>query len=247
MPIELLHPSWHAHPRVRACVTTRFGGISEGRFAELNLSDRVADTTDHVIDNRSRLEALTGPVQWLEQCHGNQVIEVGHEIRHPPPPADAAWTRVPGRVLGVLTADCFPVFMADAEGSLVAVAHCGWKPLTFGILGNLVRAMPARAEALTAWIGPGIGRSKYQVGENFLEVIRTAVPNPLLENVITHHSGQTHASLERLIRNQLKAMGVSASSDPPPCTFGDDRFFSHRRDGPRTGRFASLIWIDAKA
>lgn len=245
MPIESLHPSWDVHPRIRTLVTTRFGGVSEGCFAELNLGDHVGDKVDHLIENRSRLERLTGPVQWLDQRHASHVVEVGREIRHPWPQADAAWTRVSGRAIGVLTADCFPLLIADREGSLVGVAHCGWKPLASGVVTNLVRAMPVCGAQLTAWIGPGIGCSNYQVGEDFLCAIRAALPRPLLDGVIMHHRGTHYASLERLIRNQLKELGVSVSGDPPACTFEDSRFFSHRRDGPRTGRFASLIWLDS--
>ena len=244
MPLELLRPCWNAHSRVRALVTTRAGGISEGPYAELNLGGLVGDRYEAVAENRRRLEEISSPIQWLDQHHGSEIFEATRKSPDLLPVADAVWTSVPGLAIGVLTADCFPLFLADRRGAVVGLAHCGWKPLAAGVVTKLVRAMPCRAGDLIAWIGPGISLRNYRVGKDFVCRLRASQVEPLLEAVLHSMPGGMHADLERLIRNQLLASGVRVSSQRPPCTFEDDRFYSHRRDGPITGRFGSVIWLE---
>ena len=243
MPLELVHPCWDAHSGVRALVTTRYGGVSEGPYAELNLGARVGDHDKAVTENRSRLEEISGPIQWLDQRHRSEIFEATGKRPDLLPVADAVWTSVPGLAIGVLTADCFPLFLADRRGEVVGLAHCGWKPLAAEVVTKLVRAMPCRAGDLVAWIGPGISLRNYRVGEDFVRSLRASKVESLLEGVLRSTSGGVHADLEQLIRNQLCALGVRVCSQRPPCTFEDNRFYSHRRHGPSTGRFGSVIWL----
>ncbi len=127
----------------------------------------------------------------------------------------------------------------------MGLAHCGWKPLAAGVVKKLVRAMPCRAGDLIAWIGPGISLRNYRVGEDFVRSLRASQVESLLKGVLRSTSGGVHADLERLILNQLLALGVHVCSQRPPCTFEDKRFYSHRRDGPTTGHFGSVIWLES--
>ena len=243
MLLECLRPAWGAHPRVRTLVTTRRGGVSRGTYADFNLGLHVGDDAGAVRENRARLEAVSAPLFFIDQVHGSDVVEARANDRGARPVADAVWTRAPRRAIAVLTADCFPVVLASTDGDVVGLAHCGWRPLVAGVLGNLVRAMPANPYELRACIGPGISAPHYEVGEELVQAMRGFKPAALLDGVILTRDKRTYADLARLIRNQLAQLGVACSPDIPPCTFADERFYSHRRDGAATGRFASLAWI----
>ena len=245
MLLEVLRPAWDCHPRVQGLVTTRRGGVSKGAYAELNLGDHVGDDPLAVAENRARLESLSAPCFWIDQVHGASVVEAHARDRGRTPVADALWTREAGLAIGVLTADCFPLMFTNRQGSLIGIAHCGWRPLRQGVIARLVHAMPAEAEDLIAWIGPGIGLPNYEVGDDFVHHMRELDTGGLMDGVLCNQNGRTHADLARLIRNQLAHLGVSCEPEEPDCTFADTRFFSHRRDGPDTGRFASILWIDA--
>ena len=244
MTVKCIQPRLDCHPRVRALVTTRAGGVSRGGYADLNLGDHVGDDAAAVRENRTRLEAISAPCFFVRQVHGSDVVEARADSRGVAHIADALWTRECNLAIAILTADCFPLLLASTSGSSVGLAHCGWRGLVAGVVARLVAAMPAHPGELRAWIGPGISAPHYEVGEVFVEAVRKLEPESLLDGVLVARAGRTHANLERLIRNQLAHLGVACAPDVPPCSFADTRFFSHRRDGPATGRFASLVWID---
>lgn len=244
MLLEVLKPTWDCHPSVQGMVTTRIGGVSRGAYAELNLGEQVGDDPLAVSENRARLESASAPCFWIEQVHGANVIEASDRNRGSMPSADALWTREPGLAIGVLTADCFPLMLTNRQGSLIGLAHCGWRPLCQGVIARLVHALPAESGDLIAWIGPGISMPHYQVGDDFVDKMQSLVSGGLMDGVLCDFGGRTHAHLARLIRNQLAHLGIASAPEEPACTYADTRFFSHRRDGPETGRIASILWIE---
>ena len=245
MLIEFVRPRWDCPTNVHALVTTRRGGVSKGAYAELNLAAHVGDDANAVRENRTRLESISAPGFFMDQVHASDVVEARAECRESFPVADALWTREGNLAITVLTADCYPLMLASADGALVGIAHCGWRPLVKGVIAKLVRAMPAEVHELRACIGPGIAAPHYEVGDELIEAMQGLASAGLLDGVLLDRQGRTHADLERLIRNQLAHLGVACARESPPCTYADDRFFSHRRDGPATGRFATLLWIGA--
>ncbi len=242
---EVLRPHWETHPRIQALVTTRAGGVSQGSYQSLNLGAHVGDNPRAVAENRARLEAMSAPCVFVNQVHGGNVVEVHSRERSTGLAADALWTRQTGLAIGILTADCFPLLLADRRGRLVALAHCGWRPLRERLIARLLEALPVDACELVAWLGPGISQSHYAVGEDFVHAMADLYADGLMDGVIRRHAGRMYADLARLIRNSLAQSGVHLAAGEPCCTFEDDRFFSHRRDGPNTGRFASVIWLSA--
>lgn len=244
MLLEVVRPIWNCPPSVRALVTTRTGGVSKGAYADLNLASHVGDDPMAVAENRARLEALSAPCFWLRQMHGANVVEAVARDKGRLPMADALWTSDQGLAIGVLTADCFPLMLTNKSGTLIGLAHCGWRPLRQGVIARLVHALPSESEDLIAWIGPGISMPNYEVGDDFVQQMRSLDAGGLMDGVLCEREGRTHADLARLIRNQLAHLGIGCTTDQPACTFADARFFSHRRDGPHTGRFASILWID---
>jgi len=234
-------PDWPAAKRVRALVTTRAGGTSAGPFATLNLSLRVGDDPARVARNRAALRAcLPGEPAWIRQVHGTTVVDP--ERATPETEADAAVTRRAGAVCAVMTADCLPVFLSDGAGSVVGVAHAGWRGLAAGVIESTVRAMEESPEDLIAYIGPGIGPARYEVGGD----VRGAFvrdDHGAAGSFAARGDGKYLADLYALARRRLAATGVDRVYGGGFCTAGEERFFSFRRDRT-TGRMASLIWLD---
>jgi YfiH family protein len=234
-------PDWAAPKRVRALVTTRAGGVSSGNYASLNLSLRVGDDPARVARNRAILRAcLPADPAWISQVHGTSAIDAAEATADTQ--ADASVTREPGRVCAVMTADCLPVFLSDAEGRTVGVAHAGWRGLAAGVIESAVRAMRVDAQDLIAYIGPGIGPGRYEVGEDVHGAFVGADAGTA-GAFAAQGGGKYLADLYALARGRLAAAGVARVYGGGFCTVSDERFFSFRRDRT-TGRMASLIWLE---
>lgn len=244
--MRLITPSWTPHPRVRAVVTTRDGGVSSGAYASLNLAMHVGDEPGNVAQNRRRLRQRLGllnePV-WLEQVHGTDVIHLERPDPDAVPKADAAWTDRTGLACAILTADCVPVLLADDAGTCVAAAHAGWRGLAAGVLENVVRHLPAAPASLSAWLGPGIGPSAYEVGPEVFDTFVASDPGAAAA-FIPAREGHWLCNLHELARRRLATVDVNrVASETSQCTFRDaGSYFSHRRDR-RCGRMATLVWL----
>ncbi len=243
MSVGWLEPDWPALARVRALSTWRGGGMSTAAYASLNLGGHVGDSPERVAENRRRLAAAAGlpaePV-WLAQVHGTTVADL--DAAAAPGPADAAFTRRPGSVCAILTADCLPLLLAAESGDLVGAAHAGWRGLAAGVIEAAVRAMAVAPQSLLAWLGPAIGPAHFEVGPE----VRTALLAGDLgaeAAFVANNRGRFMADLAALVRRRLVALGVTRIYGGGECTFAAaDRYFSHRRDGV-TGRQATLIWL----
>ena len=223
-------------------MTTRAGGVSQAPWAGLNLGDHVDDDPAHVAANRARLrQQLPAEPGWLRQVHSARVVELGLE---PNPEADAAFTRQPGQVCAVLTADCLPVLFCDRAGSVVAAAHAGWRGLAGGVLETTVAALQVAPGEVLAWMGAAIGPQAFQVGDDVREAFVAQHPESAAAFVPQPEPGKWLADIYALARIRLRQAGVGTIFGGGLCTFNEpDRFYSYRRDGV-TGRMASLIWLD---
>jgi YfiH family protein len=240
LPGQWLVPEWPAPPRVRAFVTTREGGVSEGEFASMNLGFSSGDEPGRVERNRSILGGLLPSTpRWLRQVHGTAVVDLD---AGPENIGDAVVTRGTGRVAGVLTADCMPVFLTDRLGTAVAVAHAGWRGLAAGVVEASVAALRVPPADVIAWMGPAIGPDAFEVGPEvraaFLEADAGA------ESAFrAHTAGKFMADLYLLARRRLASAGVTEVHGGGFCTFHErDRFFSYRRH-KASGRMGSFIWL----
>lgn len=245
MSIEFLFPQWPAPENVRAATTTRQGGISQSPFDSLNMAGHVGDAPEAVATNRKRVAerlALPDTPHWLSQIHGTVVANLDLETTGMPE-ADACMTRKAGCICAVLTADCLPVLFCDKSGTRVAAAHAGWRGLAAGVLEATVASLGVPGNELLAWLGPAIGPRSFEVGE---EVFQAFTNQDSDTESAFRKSGQNHwyADLYQLARNRLYKVGVTDVFGGGLCTFADSqRFYSYRRDG-KTGRMASLIWLD---
>ncbi|TRX76145.1 peptidoglycan editing factor PgeF [Pseudomonas mangiferae] len=237
---DWLVPDWPAPARVRACVTTRSGGLSEPPFDTFNLGDHVDDLPSAVVANRARLvEALGCRPVWLRQVHGVHVVQADPgQVAE----ADASWSATPGVASTVLTADCLPALFCDRQGTRVAAAHAGWRGLAGGVLEATVQALDLAPDDILVWLGPAIGPAAFEVGADVREAFLAVQPQAADAFSPSLNAGRHMADLYRLARHRLAALGVTAVYGGGLCTYQDPRFYSYRR-APRTGRFASLVWL----
>lgn len=245
--MDLIRPEWPAPANVQAVFTTRQGGVSQGVYQGLNLGLHVADDPQLVVQNRQLLAqqlALPAAPIWLEQVHGTDVLKAETTFATPPQ-ADAAVTTTVGLPLTVMTADCLPVLFCNKAGSVVATAHAGWRGLCAGVLEKTIAAMQVAPDEILAWIGPAIGPTAFEVGDEVKAAF--VAHDPQAEAAFVAHQDKWLADLFMLARQCISAAGVSAIYGGNQCTFSDaQQFYSYRRDG-QTGRMAGLIWITIKS
>jgi len=244
--IDWIVPSWSVATHVQALVTTRAGGVSRGPYATMNLGRHTADDPECVAENRRRLTTfLPSPPVWLNQVHGANVVVLGARTIAAPKPADAAITRERDVVCAVLVADCLPVLLADRRGSVVGVAHAGWRGLAAGVLEATVTALGEIGAAtgdLVAWLGPAIGPAAFEVGADVRDAL-LARDAALARCFVAQRDGKWLADLYGIARNRLAAAGVAVVSGGGECTKTNAaRFFSYRRERA-SGRMAALAWL----
>lgn len=231
---------------VRVGYTTRLGGASEGAYSSANMATHVGDVDADVRENRRRLFQITGltDIRWLKQVHGSSVAKI--EPRVDPVDdqgsalvADAQWTDSTGIGLAILSADCFPVVIADVRGSIVGIAHCGWRGAVCGVLESLVAAMRCRSASLNAWMGPGICKRCYEVGPDVVARLDARVSKNVL--VAGPRRERWFLDLPGYLEILLQELGIERILRSPSCTYQDENLYSYRRDKV-TGRVATIVW-----
>ena len=256
---QAIIPDWPDAPAsIGALATTRGGGFSMAPYDDgqggggLNLGLHCGDDADTVQRNRARLQqALPGRPAWISQVHGIAVADAAKVAPgQPVQVADASVASTQGVVCAVMTADCLPVLLADMDGKVVGAAHAGWRGLAAGVLNETIKAMRAAgAGEITAWLGPAIGPSQFEVGADVFDSFMNGAQAAEAAQVraafqpYPNRDGKYLADIYALGRVFLARDGVTRVSGGTYCTATDDqRFYSYRRDHV-TGRQASLIWI----
>jgi YfiH family protein len=245
---------WDAPPQIHALMSTRLGGVSQPPYDTFNLAEHVGDKPEYVAHNRRLLRAhLPSEPLWLKQIHSSIVSIPTLRTNQPNLPivADAIVTTKSDEVLAIMTADCLPVLFAANDGSVIGAAHAGWRGLSSGVLENTVDAMLSLSPHLSstdllAYMGPAIGPSIYEVGEDVFKTFQESSIKPNGNDfvAIPNKNGKYLVNLYSLAKARLKLMGINRVDGGGSCTYLDqDRFFSYRRDGT-TGRFACFIWIE---
>lgn len=230
----------------------RRGGVSTGTVAGLNVGLGAGDEPEAVAQNRRLAVAAVAPgarLVTVYQVHSADCVTVSEpwdELQRPR--ADALVTDRPGLLLGVVTADCAPVLLADRAAGVVGAAHAGWRGALDGITDATVAAMVAlgaRRENITAAIGPCIARSSYEVDTGFEDRFRAA--DPANGAFFTPgRPGHCHFDLEGYVAQRLKSAGLAQVErlGADTCT-QEARFFSYRRSTlrgePAYGRQISVI------
>lgn len=205
----------------------------------------VGDAAANVIKNRELLiETLNLPSEpvWLEQTHSRNVLHYQEAVTSPR--ADAMYTNKHGVVCVVLTADCVPVLLCDSTGSEIAAVHAGWRGIRDGIIASTLKCFSSSPGELLAWIGPYISRRYYEVGDDVRQELLHLGAVKDHETFTRSSNNKWLADLGSLVTSQLQNAGLNGIYHSNQCTYNEaDRYFSYRRH-KKTGRMASLIWID---
>jgi len=252
---QSLLPDWPLPPGVKSVITTCQGQPAGAHGKLLNFLDDSEACRQQVLRNRRDLAeqlTLAQPLPWLVQEHGIGVVDAVEAIKHKSPlNADACVSRTPGLACVIQTADCLPVLFSSDDGSVVAAAHAGWRGLVAGVLGETVAAMGIEAATISAYLGPAISQKHFEVGGEVREIFVANAQGA--EQALTEacfisskiRPAHFYADLYELARIQLRRLGVMRIYGGDYCTYADtERFYSYRRQGARTGRMASLIWIE---
>ena len=239
---------------VRHAFFTREGGVSGGIYASLNGGVGSNDDRAHVAENRARMAAALGVAREAllsaYQIHSADVVVAEtpwtHEAR---PRADAIVTRVPGLAIGVSTADCGPVLLADAQARVIGAAHAGWRGALAGVTDAAIAAMErlgAERRRIVAALGPMISQQNYEVGAELVERFRAA--DAANERFFRPAARPGHAlfDLPGYIAARLTRAGIAKIEDLAECTYADPRrFYSFRRTThhgePDYGRHVNAI------
>lgn len=213
----------------------RVGGVSEGVYATLNCGPGSADDPEAVAANRALAMAALGlpegALYTARQVHGTEAIVLhapGAERRT----GDALATAAPGIALGILTADCAPVLLADPEAGIVGAAHAGWRGAFDGVLGAAVAAMEALGAArgrILAAVGPCIGRASYEVGPEFRARFEAADAANARWFAEPRRGARPHFDLEGYVETRLAALGLAGISVARADTCAEEGYFSYRR------------------
>ncbi|MDH7499319.1 MAG: peptidoglycan editing factor PgeF [candidate division NC10 bacterium] len=249
------------HPQVTHAFSTRRGGVSGPPFSSLNLSLEVGDDQSFVQENRTRLLSDLGigdrPLAKVRQVHGEEILVIDEEVsRRPGFPeellshsADALITALPGIILTISVADCVPLLLFDRAKRVIAAVHAGWRSTSARLTEKVIRRMGedfgTHPEDFLAAIGPSIGICCYEVDEPVVEAFSHRFPD-WQSLVREKDKGRWHLDLSRANQVQLTQCGV-----PPESIFSvgycvschPELFFSHRRDGKRTGRMMGLVML----
>lgn len=248
--MNVIFPDWPDAPaRIGAVSTMRTGGFSQAPYGDgkggggLNLGLHVGDDAPTVQANRALLQSLLPAAPaWLEQVHGNVVVDASDagEV----PRADASFATQAGRVCVIQTADCLPVLLTDTAGQVVAAAHAGWRGLAGGVLQNTIAKMRAvTGNDILAWLGPAIGPQQFEVGNEVRQVFLDIDPAAEQAFFASRSADKYLADIYQLARLAMGKLGVDRIAGGDYCTVRQSaQFYSYRRD-QKTGRMASLIWI----
>ena len=236
---------------VRHGFFTREGGVSEGDFASLNCGYSSGDESSRVEANRARaLHRLgTAPASLctVRQVHSAAVVVArAPQPKRPSVEADALVTDRPGITLGVLSADCAPVLLADPEAGVIGAAHAGWRGALAGVIEATVDAMVglgAVRDRMRAAIGPCIAQASYEVGPELLT--RFTDHDPTCADLFAPVAGSDRLllDLKAYAFRRLARAGIEQRTALPDDTHADEaRFFSARRTRQRGGeRFGLLL------
>lgn len=221
----LTAPALSNTPHIAHGFFGRTGGVSKGIFASLNCGPGSSDARGDVIENRKLVAEALAPgsaLLTLHQIHSGEAVSVSAPWNlGEGPKADAMTTNVPGLALGILTADCAPVLLADAKAGVIGAAHAGWKGALGGVTDSVIAAMEslgARRERITAAIGPCISQANYETGPEF----RERFPARFFRD--------RYFDLEAYVAERLTAAHIQNVARLRTCTYAREAdFFSYRR------------------
>lgn len=239
------------------CFSTRFGGVSEGHLASLNLGTHRGDKPENVLENYRILGLAVGfrPEQtvFTKQIHSDIVERVGKSdcgrglLREAEHGCDGLITDEPGIALTVFSADCTPILLFDPVRKAVGAVHAGWRGTASGIAAKAAEKMCAelgcKPENIRAAIGPCISQCCFETDADVPDAMLAALGDAA-QSSIRSVGEKYYVNLKALNAIWLKRAGVTQIDISDECTACQpERFWSHRRVGNQRGSLAALIML----
>lgn len=234
---------WPAPKNVKAITTTRQGGGSVGQYQAFNLAYHVSDNQKSVNKNRQLLQQDLGLIKspcWLEQVHGT--LCTPWEARDQICQADACFATQKQQPCVVMTADCLPILLSNRQGTWVAACHAGWRGLADGVIQNTIGQYSKQPSDLIAWIGPAISQTHFEVGDE-VKALFTQLDAGYQKCFEINSNGRYQFDFFSVASQILTAYGIECYGGNWCSYTYTEKFYSFRRDG-KTGRMASLIWLE---
>jgi hypothetical protein len=247
----VLIPELSVLPGIAHGFFTRRGGVSEGIYASLNCGPGSKDRPEAVQENRARVARHLGARKLLSahQVHGTAAVVMDDDSPAERPKADALVTATPGIALGVLTADCAPILLADAHARVVGAVHAGWRGALAGAAEAALDAMEGLGAArrhIHAAVGPCIGPSAYEVGPEFEAEFLKQGPANARFFARQDAKARPTFDLAGYVAHRLREAGLATVAAAGVCNYTAHReFFSYRgsqkHGEPDYGRQISAI------
>jgi YfiH family protein len=229
-------------PGIRHGFFTRAGGVSEGLYESLNGGVGSEDSPTRVAENRARMAYRWGvtPQHYHTsyKIHSPAVVVAQTPGPAPARPrADAIVTQVPNLAIGVSTADCGPVLMADPQARVIGAAHAGWRGALTGVMERTLTAMEklgATRNRIVAAAGPMIRQPNYEVGQDLIDRFVAVEPNTVRFFKPATRPAHAMFDLAGYIVSRLRRAGIESIEDLGLCTYADsEQFYSYRRSTHR--------------
>ena len=247
--MKSISANWPAPENIKTLITSRIGGYSLPPFDSFNPATHVGDNLNLVEKNRQLLrKQLPAEPNWLDQQHTTNCVN-SSDVKSTLPIADASYTTEHNQICVVLTADCMPLLVCNKSGTIVAAIHAGWRGMANGIIEQSIKQLLNNSnespEQFMVWLGPAISQKNFEVGEEVKLTFTNKYPNSETA-FISHHlnTNKYLCDLYKICHIILEQLGVNEIYGGQFCTYEDkEQFYSYRRDG-KTGRMASMIWIN---
>lgn len=243
----------------RHLFTTRYGGVSTGDYASLNLGSNRGDAQENVAENYRRVAAFFGvgrdDCAVTKQVHGTEVRVVTSADKHicgskTPYEADGLVTTERGLPILCFVADCVPALLCDAEHGVIAAVHCGWRSSVADILGVTVEkmcALGAEPGSICAAMGASIGRCCFETDDDVPQAIERYLSGDTDGLFDRRPGGKTMVDLRAANARRLIQLGVLPENIDisDECTYcRHDKYWSHRYTHGQRGSQAALIVLD---
>ncbi len=241
-------------------LTTRIGGVSETPFASLNVGIHVGDVLENVIENRTKvchaIGASTERFVAMRQAHTANVIAVKSEAdfggfekwESGQKNVDAAVTNMKNVTLFAMAADCAMTLFFDPKRNVLALAHSGWRGSLLNIYSNVLNVMTleygSQPEDIFAGISPAISCNNYEVSKDLIDRLKLLYRDPVCKEFYKEISGTYYLDMYSILRYQLSQLGINNVEVADICTSDNtDLFYSHRKEGGKTGRFGIFAYL----
>ena len=180
-------------------------------------------------------------ITWMTQTHSTICHTVNGAMPFDALEGDGLVTQMRGHALMMMTADCLPVVLGNAQGTEVANLHAGWRGLAGGIIENTITAM--KSPPTWAWLGAAISQPCFEVGEEVKTTFCQKYPELVTAFIAGKQQGKFYADLYAIARYILRLKGINTVLGGDQCTYLQaDEYYSYRRHA-KTGRMATFVFI----